>query len=173
VERQHVELRTDCGEYKFRTAVIAAGAWSGAIAVEGTPALPASKPIKGHLIGYQQPEQTCSTIVRRAHTYLLQRANGLLIAGASVEDVGFDPDIRPDIGGSLAREAAFLLPHLGETSPSEIWVGFRPAADHVHIGAWHSPQLYLAYGHYRNGILLAPLTAQRLADEITANLQKQ
>ncbi len=153
--------------------MIAAGAWSNAIAVEGVPALPSAEPVKGHLIGYQQPEQTCHTVVRHGHGYLLQRANGLLICGTSVEHVGFDREIKPDVVASLAAQAAFVFPHLRDVAPSEVWTGFRPSSDALHMGRWHSDHLYLAYGHYRNGILLAPLTAERIASEITANLRKQ
>jgi glycine oxidase len=154
----------------FETLVVAAGAWSDAITVEGAPALPHCEPVRGHLIGYQQPAQTCTTIVRHGPLYLLQRANGLLIAGASVEHAGFDRTLRPDIAAELAGHAASVFPHLSETTPSETWIGFRPASDALHIGSWHSDRLYLAYGHYRNGILLAPVTAQRIAAEVTANL---
>ncbi len=155
----------------YEAVVIAAGAWSGSIDVTGVPALPASEPIKGHLIGYRQPEQSCSTIVRHAHTYLLQRANGLLIAGTSVERVGFNREIKVDVVDDLARRAGYLFPHLAETTPTEIWTGFRPGSDRLQVGRWHSPRLYLAYGHYRNGILLAPATALRLADCLNASLR--
>jgi glycine oxidase len=155
----------------FDALVVAAGAWSDGIAVDGVPALPRCEPIRGHLIGYQQPAQTCTTIVRHGHLYLLQRANGLLIAGASVEHAGFDRNPRPEIAAELAEHAAFMFPHLNETTPSETWIGFRPASDALHIGMWHSDRLYLAYGHYRNGILLAPVTAKRIAAEATSNLR--
>ena len=160
------------GEQRHDAVVIAAGAWSGLLAVSGVPALPASEPVRGHLIGYHQPDQTCSTILRRNHTYLLQRANGLLIAGASVERVGFERALDACATGTLEKEAAGLLPHLGETTPSLVWNGFRPGSDALHIGAWHSRRVYLAYGHYRNGILLAPGTAARLTREISANLRR-
>ncbi len=173
VKEGGVELETEQGASTFRAAVIAAGAWSGDIAVTGVPPLPASEPVKGHLIGYQQPEQTCTTVVRHGQTYLLQRANGLLIAGTSVEHAGFDRQVKPDIADGIARRAAFIFPHLRETSPSEIWTGFRPDSDQLQLGTWHSPHLYLAYGHFRNGILLAPLTAQRLCDQINANWRRR
>jgi glycine oxidase len=153
----------------FDALVIAAGAWSDDIVIDGLPPLPRCEPIRGHLIGYQQPAQTCATIIRHDHLYLLQRANGLLIAGASVEHAGFDRSLSPEITAELAKHAAFVFPHLSETTPSETWIGFRPASDALHIGSWHSDRLYLAYGHYRNGILLAPVTARRIAAEITAN----
>ncbi len=166
-----VEVETSSGSNTYRALVIAAGAWSGSIIVDGPSPLPASEPVKGHLIGYHQPEQTCSTIIRHGSVYLLQRANGLLIAGASVERVGFHREINPHIVSDLARSAGFVLPHLEETVPSEKWIGFRPASNALHIGSWHSTHLYLAYGHYRNGILLAPVTARNLADTINASLQ--
>jgi glycine/D-amino acid oxidase-like deaminating enzyme len=101
--------------------------------------------------------------------YALQRANGLLIVGASVEDVGWDRTLRSDIVEHLCKAAADIFPHLAETTPTEVWTGFRPAGT-LQVGSWHSPRLWLAYGHYRNGILLAPWTARKLADEINATL---
>ncbi len=166
-----VTLNTATAARRFDALVIAAGAWSSSIPVKNVPPLPLSRPVKGHLIGFQQPDQTCNTILRHGHTYLLQRANGLLIAGASVEDAGWDRRIDRNIADSLAKEAGFVLPHLSETSPSETWIGFRPGSDTLHIGSWHSRRLYLAYGHYRNGILLAPITAQMIESEVSSGLQ--
>lgn len=171
VSETGVSVNSEMGAVTCDMAVVAAGAWSSEIEVTGVPALPISEPVKGHLIGYQQPEQTCNTIIRHGHTYLLQRGNGLLIAGSSVERVGFDREVNPFIEADLARRAGYLLPHLTETSPSESWMGFRPASDDLHIGMWHSPRLYLAYGHFRNGILLAPATAERISSQISANLR--
>ncbi|MBV8071444.1 MAG: glycine oxidase ThiO [Acidobacteriaceae bacterium] len=168
-----VRFHTSQGVSDCDFAVIAAGAWSSSLDVEGVPALPRCEPVRGHLIAYQQPAHTCETIVRHGHTYLLQRANGLLIAGASAERVGFVRDIDPSAVGALASEASFVFPHLAETSPAETWVGFRPLSDSVHLGAWHSPRLLLAYGHYRNGILLAPVTAARIAAAVNASSRTQ
>ncbi|MGI8959392.1 MAG: glycine oxidase ThiO [Bryobacteraceae bacterium] len=190
-QKSGVSIRQDCPVYRlhisdkeaivesgrgretFEAVVVAAGAWSNAIMVEGLPAPPSAEPVKGHLIGYQQPEQTCHTVVRHRHAYLLQRASGLLICGASVEHVGFDREIRSEIVASLTEQAGFVFPHLRETTPSEVWTGLRPGSEALRMGSWHSERLYLAYGHYRNGILLAPLTADRISSEITANLRKQ
>jgi glycine oxidase len=171
VADENVTLHSGTGTQHFEIAIVAAGAWSSLIDASGVPALPTAEPVKGHLIGYQQPEQTCNTIVRYGHTYLLQRANGLLLAGSSMERVGFDRELNPFVEADLVRRAAFVLPHLSETSPSETWMGFRPASDDLQIGLWHSPRLYLAYGHFRNGILLAPATAGRIAAQINANSQ--
>lgn len=171
VTQNGVTIQTGAQTHACDALVIAAGAWSDSIVVDDAPPLPRCEPIRGHLIGYQQPAHTCSTIVRHGHLYLLQRANGLLIAGASVEHAGFDRNLQPEIAAGLAQRAAFVFPHLGGVRPTETWIGFRPASDALHIGPWHSDRLYLAYGHYRNGILLAPVTAKRLAAQISANLR--
>ncbi len=171
ISETSVVLETARSASHFDALVIAAGAWSSSIRVSGVAPLPSAEPVKGHLIGYQQPDQTCNTIVRHRHTYLLQRANGLLIAGASVEHVGWNRTIDDAIVTSLAQRASLVLPHLAETTLSESWIGFRPASDDLHLEAWHSKRLYLAYGHYRNGILLSPITAQTLSRLVSANLR--
>lgn len=171
VKENGVVVETSCPRAMFEAVVIAAGAWSNGIAMDGVPPVPSAEPVRGHLIAYQQPAQTCNTIVRHGHTYLLQRANGLLIAGASVEHAGFDRELRPEIIAGLAERASFVFPHLRDTTPTDAWIGFRPASNALHLERWHSDRLYLAYGHYRNGILLAPVSAKRIADQVNLNLQ--
>lgn len=173
VDEAGVEVRSSGATFRVAALVVAMGAWSSSLPVQGVPVLPQSEPVKGHLIGYHQPEQTCTTIVRLGSTYVLQRAGGLLIVGASVERVGFDRAIEPTRVAELEKQAAAVFPHLAETTPSEVWVGFRPGAENLHLGPWYSPFLHLAYGHYRNGILLAPVTAERVASGINASLGKR
>ncbi len=158
------------GTQQSDALVIAGGAWSGELQISGAPSLPESEPVRGHLVGYKQPEQICNTIIRRGHTYLLQRANGFFVVGASEERVGFDRSISQSTAEQLAQSAAFLMPHLSETTPTEVWNGFRPGGDGLHLGAWQGSRVFLAYGHYRNGILLAPITARLIAAEISASL---
>jgi glycine/D-amino acid oxidase-like deaminating enzyme len=87
-----------------------------------------------------------------------------------VEHVGFERDVKPEIVAKLAADAGAILPHLSETTPSESWIGFRPGSDALHVGPWHSESFYLAYGHFRNGILLAPWTASLLSSAIASSL---
>ncbi|MBV9227006.1 MAG: glycine oxidase ThiO [Acidobacteriaceae bacterium] len=172
ISENSVTIETEEGSAEYRAVVVAAGAWSSQLAVGGVPDLPSARPVKGQLIGYRQPAGTCATIVRHGSFYFLQRANGLMIAGASVEHSGFNREIRPTITEQLAKQAGLVFPHLDETTPSEVWVGFRPGGEELQIRSWHSPRLYLAYGHYRNGILLAPVTAKVITTELNANLQR-
>jgi len=164
-----VAVETATGRIAAGVAVLAAGAWSGAIPMR-PGRLPGSFPVRGHLIGYRLEPGVCPTILRNGETYLLQRSNGFLIAGTSTENAGFDRNIDPAIVADIARRAESLLPCLRDAGPPEAWLGFRPRADahQPQVGRFEDSNLWLAYGHYRNGILLAPATAERVAAQITS-----
>jgi glycine oxidase len=155
-------------------AVVAAGAWSGEIAVAGErmpTSLPPTMPVRGHLIGYNLAAGSIPLIVRSGHTYLLQRRNGFTIAGTSSETVGFERPVDSGICEEIARRAAGLLPILANAGPYTAWNGFRPATPNLlpEIRRVAGTRLWLAYGHYRNGILLAPITSQMISQEIISN----
>ena len=145
-------------------AVLAAGAWNSEVRV-AFPA-PAIFPVRGHLIGYQLPPGVLSPILRRGHTYLLQRSAGFLLAGASSEEVGFDRRIDPDIVQVLRAHAERLFAPLRGLQP-EPWIGFRPATSsyqpEIRPLGQEDMRIWLACGHFRNGILLAPETARLVA----------
>ncbi len=147
-------------------AVLAAGAWNSEINVD-FPA-PATFPVRGHLLGYHLPPGLLSSILRRGHTYLLQRSSGFFIAGASSESVGFDRTIDPAIVAELHANAERLFPPLRGLKP-EPWIGFRPAtaAYQPEIRPVGDTKIWLACGHFRNGILLAPETARRVTEGLT------
>lgn len=154
--------------------VLAAGAWSTEISISGLVQpgqLPAAFPVRGHLLGYALAPGSLDPIVRRGHTYLLQRAGGFTVAGTSSERVGFDRSVDPAIVEDIVARVCEIMPSLRHKRYSAAWVGFRPAADSPspEIRRMPASRLWLAYGHYRNGILLAPVTAARIAGEIAAN----
>jgi glycine oxidase len=152
--------------------VIAAGAWSSQIQIRHEGCLldlPPVKPIKGHLMGFDLEPGSLKTMLRRGHTYVLQRSNGFTIAGSTEEDVGFDCSIDLGICEDIHRRAAQLWPALAAAEPSKRWIGFRPYSETPHIGRVANTNVWLAYGHFRNGILLAPVTAHRIAREITGH----
>ena len=149
--------------------VIAAGAWSHQLRVtaHGQPhTLPPVKPIKGHLVGFDLAPGSLGPMLRRDHTYVLQRSNGFTIAGSTEEDAGFDRSVNLGTCEQIHRDAARLFPALEDLTPSKCWIGFRPYAAEPHIGRLDRTNVWLAYGHFRNGILLAPLTAARIAGQI-------
>jgi glycine oxidase len=164
-ERRGVELRENEAIGRIEgPGVIAAGAWSSAIE---TP-VPIAKafPVRGHLVSYAMPQGSLGRILRSGNTYILQRANGLTIAGSSTERVGFDRNIDAKIVADIDRRARALFPELGE--PVDAWVGFRPTTESMEpeIGRIADTDIFLAYGHYRNGILLAPVTAKLIVEQI-------
>jgi glycine/D-amino acid oxidase-like deaminating enzyme len=104
-------------------------------------------------------------ILRHGHTYVMQRSNGFTIAGTSSETVGFDRMLDAAVVADIHARGCELLPALCAAGEPEAWLGFRPATADLepHVGRLENTALWLAYGHYRNGILLAPATAARLA----------
>ncbi|MCU1339838.1 MAG: glycine oxidase ThiO [Bryobacterales bacterium] len=148
--------------------VIAAGAWSGQVRVQNVT-LPAVVPIKGHLIGFELEPGALGPVRRHGETYVLQRSSGFLIAGSNEQDIGFDRTVDAAICRDIHRRAAQLFPPLEHATPATSWIGFRPRSaegDAPHVRRVEGTNVWLAYGHYRNGILLTPVTAQRIADEI-------
>ena len=167
-----VRLSAASGLVEADAAVLAAGAWSSEVATQNGEgavlAKPASFPVRGHLLGYRLPAGLLSPILRRDHTYLLQRTPGFFLAGASTERVGFDRSIDETAVARLHSQAEALYTPLSGLTP-EPWIGFRPATEALEpeIRALAGTAIWLAYGHYRNGILLAPETAARVSAELT------
>jgi glycine oxidase len=162
--REHV---TTVEPRDYAAVVIAAGAWSGQVRVKDVT-LPEVVPIKGHLIGFQMEPGALGPTRRLGETYVLQRSNGFLIAGSNEQDIGFDHTVDAAICEDIHRRAAQLFQPLEHATPVKRWIGFRPrsATGDPHLGRVEGTNVWLAYGHYRNGILLTPVTAQRVADEI-------
>lgn len=147
--------------------VLAAGAWSSQLGKY----LPAVYPVKGHLLGYAMAARSLPHVLRYHHTYVVQRLSGYTVAGTNEERAGFDRSIDDASCEEIARRARRLWGDL-PASPEDRWIGFRPGVDREgpYLERWQDSPLWLAYGHYRNGILLAPATAQRLSARILESL---
>jgi glycine oxidase len=165
-----VEIITAEGTISAGWAVLAAGAWSSGIRVAGCSP-PRAFPVRGHLIGVHLEPGSVGPILRDEHSYIVQRADGFTIAGTSLEQCGFDRAIDPAIVDGIRQRAARLLPRLAECHFEESWLGFRPGveSDGPVIGPAGGTALWLAYGHYRDGILMAPGTASGVARGITSS----
>jgi glycine oxidase len=152
------------------SVVVAAGTWSGLIEMPRAFTLDL-RPVKGQLLilrGSQSPPLLQRT-VRGRDVYLVPRDDGRVIVGASSEEMGFDTSVRAGAVFDLLRDAYELVPGITELELSEICVGLRPATpDNAPVlGPSNIEGLYLATGHYRNGILLAPVTADALVASLT------
>ena len=156
-------IRTAQRDYPADRIVIAAGAWSSTL----LPGLPRSYPVRGHLISFDLAPGLLSTILRDGHTYLIQRENGTVIAGSSMEDAGFDREIQSSIVEDIRCRATQLVPELTGVEPASCWTGLRPATDcGPVIRRIEGTNTWAAYGHFRNGILLAPYTCRTIEEEI-------
>lgn len=166
-------VRLASGEHiDAEKVVLAAGAWSGQI--EELPRVIPVHPIKGQMFavdgrvrGAQRPEVLLRQVVLTRQCYVIPRDDGRLLVGATVEDVGFHKGPTPRGLSQLMAAAASVLPAIEDLPLVETWAGFRPATpDRLPIlGADPDvPGLFYATGHFRNGILLAPITAACIAE---------
>ena len=155
-------------------AVLAAGCWSGQLTGLPAHALPNVRPVKGQIIRLRDDVEhpmlarNVRAFVRGRPIYLVPRADGEVVLGATSEEQGFDTKLTVEGTGDLLADARVLLPRLGELELAEASVGLRPGSpdNAPMIGAGAMPGLVIATGHYRNGILLAPVTADAITELI-------
>ena len=144
--------------------VLAAGAWSTRL--EGLPAAMAAliRPVKGQLARLHG-DPFLSRNIRGLDVYLVPRADGEVVVGATVEERGFDPTVTAGAVHDLLRAAVELVPDVRELALVSTEAGFRPGTpDNAPLLGSVEDGLVFATGHYRNGILLAPVTADAIAD---------
>jgi glycine oxidase len=148
----------------FHAAKVAncAGAWSGKIGPQSFP----TRPVKGQMLCLLMPSPTLlKNVIRWPQAYLIPRSDGRLLVGATVEEAGFDK--RTDLATiqRLHRAALALIPDLRNARIFGDWAGLRPGTPDALpiLGATGTPGYYVATGHFRDGILLAPITAEVMA----------
>ena len=161
-------IRTDAGDIPAGDVVLCAGVWSGPIGAALGRDFPI-EPVKGQILELEAPEPTLPAILWTPDVYLVPRPDGSLRVGATVERAGFDA--RPTAGAvaALLEAACGVLPPLSECRFERAWAGLRPATpDRLPLVGRVAgrPGLWIAAGHYRNGILLSALTAECLAAEL-------
>jgi len=158
-----VGVRTTSGVMRAGTTVIAAGCWSSQI--EGFP-VPV-EPVKGQMIALELNAPPFARVLRSERSYLVSRIDGRIIIGSTMERVGFDKSVSVHTVGALLAGAWELVPSLSSAVAGEAWAGLRPATpdDLPAIGVVE-PGLVAATGHFRNGILLSPITGKLVADVI-------
>jgi glycine oxidase len=151
------------------SVVVAAGAHSACLAGVPDGVLPNVRPVKGHIMRLRGPEplieRTVRGLVHGRPCYLVPRRDGSLVVGATAEERGFDCTVQAGAVHALLDDARALVPGIDELELVECRAGLRPgSADNGPFVGWTSvPRLAVATGHYRNGMLLAPLTADAVA----------
>jgi glycine oxidase len=163
---QAVGVRTNHADYHAPKIVNCAGAWAGQIAPYPIP----TRPVKGQMLSVVTHDHNLLRhVVRSPDVYLVPRSNGRILIGSTVEEAGFDKRTIPATLQKMHAAALSILPALREARLHEDWAGLRPGTpDNLPIlGETSAPGYFAATGHFRDGILLAPITAEVMAQLIS------
>jgi len=171
-QKADIVVETDRGSLTGNAVVLAAGSWSGEIAIDGITARVPVRPVRGQLLALAWVGTPLRRVTWSRRCYVVPWDDGTLLVGATVEEAGFDE--RATVAGvhDLLEGACELAPHAWTAGFRGARVGLRPATpDNLPVIGSSSqlPNLMYATGHYRNGVLLAPLTAQLVADAMLDN----
>jgi glycine oxidase len=160
-------LIVDGEKIEARWTVIAAGCYSAEI--EGAANYAPVRAAKGQMIALRAENASIERVLWSEHVYLVPRNDGRIVAGATVEYVGFDKEITAGGLQKILNGAVEMAPALADAKIEETWAGLRPdSPDHLPIiGPTGLDGLLIATGHFRSGILLAPITARLIREWIT------
>jgi glycine oxidase len=160
-------LIVDGEKIESRWTVIAAGCFSAEI--EGVAQYAPVRPAKGQMIALRAKDFSIERVLWSDHVYLVPRNDGRILAGSTVEYVGFEKQVTADGVQKILTAALQLAPALAHAQIEETWAGLRPdSPDHLPIiGPTDLDGLLIATGHFRSGILLAPISAQLIREWIT------
>ena len=162
-------VRTAAGdEIRAGRVAICSGAWAGQFdfVTQRVPALKKVAPVRGQLLCYETQKPLASHLICERNHYFVPREDGVLLVGATHEKAGFDKSITPEGTAELERFAHSILPVLRDMQPVRTWAGLRPGMKGRHplIGPIPGAKnLFISAGHYRNGLTLAPASAELLA----------
>lgn len=151
--------------------ILATGAWTNIVKIGGAELPFSVKPIRGQMFALRGAGRTLRHVIRSPKVYLVPRKDGRILVGATAEDAGFDNRVQPQALEELRKAALGIAPGLDNFEMVESWCGFRPfAPDSLPIiGPMQDKGLWAATAHYRNGILLAPITAELIAEAIISD----
>jgi glycine oxidase ThiO len=157
-------VRTDKTIYNAPVVVNCAGAWAGQLPPHHFP----TRPVKGQMLSIVGGP-AIEHVVRSSEIYLVPRSDGRLLIGATVEESGYDKRTNAESIQHMFEAAVRLVPALAQARRQEIWAGLRPGTpdDLPILGATSTPGYFVATGHFRDGILLAPVTAHLMAQVVS------
>jgi glycine oxidase len=155
---------TDKTRYQAPVVVNCAGAWAGQILPHQFP----TRPVKGQMLCVVGGPEL-SHVLRASEVYLVPRSDGRVLIGSTVEEAGYDKRTDADTIQRMHHAAVALVPGLERARVIESWAGLRPGTpdDLPILGATGTPGYFVAAGHFRDGILLAPVTAHVMAQVVT------
>ena len=162
-------VRTAQSQISTNLVINCAGAWSHQLS--GAPTVP-TRPVKGQMLAVMPPtKDMLRHVVRTPDVYLIPRSDGRIVIGATVEEAGYNKQTEVPTIERMRRAAVAVLPALEDAPIHEAWAGLRPGTpDNLPIlGETSLRGYYVATGHYRDGILLTPITARLLVQLITGS----
>ncbi|HWZ53457.1 MAG TPA: glycine oxidase ThiO [Candidatus Acidoferrales bacterium] len=150
--------------FAAKCVIVAAGCFSGGI--DWLARYAPTRPVRGQLLALESKDIAIGTTLRSAKAYLVPRSSGRIIAGSTLEEAGFDKHVTPAGMRKILDGVLELAPALASAQVVDYWAGLRPGTpDNLPIlGPTDIEGLFMATGHYRNGILLAPATAKLMSD---------
>ena len=156
-------VETDRTEFRAPAVINCCGAWAAQLEPLAFPV----RPVKGQMLSVIAHDVLRHS-VRDREVYIVPRSDGRVLIGATQEEAGFDKHVVPDIIQRLHQAAANLVPQLGQARMQEAWAGLRPGTrdDLPLLGATSVAGYFVATGHFRNGILLAPVTARVMSQVV-------
>lgn len=156
------------------TTVLATGAWTSLIKL-GVTSLPVKvEPVRGQMLTFSTAKRLFRHVIYSRRGYLVPRADGRILAGSTTEFAGFEKVTTEQAASAIREMATEIAPSVGALAVSDHWSGLRPfAADGLPvIGSIAGiDRLIVATAHYRNGILLAPVTAKIVADKLASGIE--
>jgi len=163
---------TEASKFFAETTVVATGAWTSLIKL-GDVGMPFTiEPVRGQIVEFRPDEKLLRHVICTKAGYLVPRIDGRILAGSTSERVGFDESVTALAASRLGGMARAILPQLAGFEIADQWAGLRPVAlDGLPVlGPLGGVEnVFIAAGHYRNGILLAPVTAKLLADRLVGS----
>ncbi len=160
-------------KFLAETVILATGAWTSFIKTDDF-SLPKVKPIRGQMISFQTAKRLFSKVIYSPRGYIVPRQDGKILSGASVEDVGFENQTTDKIIEELSFNAFEISTSLSNLPITEKWSGLRPVSvDNLPIICEIAENVFIATAHYRNGILLAPITAEIIANKIANSINSK
>ena len=166
-------VMTTNGKVRAGAVVIAAGSWSSLIAPCQAVQI---GPVRGQMIALASPAPPVSHVLYSRRGYLIPRRSGILIAGSTTEHVGYNKSVSAGGIASIIESSIEMLPAARDLPITDAWAGLRPMSPDGLPIIGPDPQiagLFYATGHYRNGILLAPITAQAVTELIVRGVSSQ
>jgi len=165
------DIKTSRGKFSINHLLLATGAWTGKLIESLLPLTKAVhvRPVKGQMLLFNAKVGDLNTMVLDERHYLIPRRDGKILAGSTVEETGFDKFTTEDAFKTLQQFATTLMPKLKEVEVINHWAGLRPGTPHGVPYIDNHPEiknLSINAGHFRNGLVMAPASAQLMTDLI-------